>query len=145
MTQDQYQKCRADLNALCDGIGKAKGQDYAKELDVLSSFKECAALSGMSKYQAWLVYVAKHFSAVTNAITRNPNAPEVKSEPLQGRLADLVNYAHLLNAMLVEDAEAAPKPKRPYHRKPKPLGKLEFINISMEEMEKIKVEEGVVA
>jgi hypothetical protein len=121
MTRDTLNKHTAELRELCDRTGGAKSQDYASAVDTLDNFKQSAANVGTSKYQSWYVFFDKHVSAISNAIKRNPEAPEVITEPLKMRIVDAIVYLQLLNGMLTEDANNQPKPKRKYQRKPKTI------------------------
>ena len=82
-----------------------KGKDYADDNDSLANFKLNARLLGLSKYQVWSIYFMKHVESVLNAIKRSPEFPQVKSEPIENRIKDIINYAALLYCMLEEDKE----------------------------------------
>jgi hypothetical protein len=93
----------------CLPLLDTKGHDYTagnaekgEEPDALANFKEIAnALQGrgVDKYDVWYVYFAKHLDALKTWL----NDRRVRSEPLQGRIADLVNYLLILVALLEED------------------------------------------
>ena len=93
-------------------IMKAKGRDYTEYLagteDVRvtsanANFQGVANLlsarQGVDKYVTWAVYFVKHIQAILSWVCTR----EVKSEPIQGRMADAINYIFILWSMLVED------------------------------------------
>lgn len=97
------QKLIDELFEQCRKILHSKGTDYSGEEDSLSNFKKNAERLGLSKYQIWLVYFNKHIDSVQNSIKRNPDKPQVESEPLEDRIKDIINYAALLYCMIKED------------------------------------------
>jgi hypothetical protein len=80
-----------------------KGIDYSGDTDSLANFKINAERAGITKYQVWQIYFNKHVDAINNAIKNNPKNPQVASEPLRGRINDIINYAALLASLLKED------------------------------------------
>jgi hypothetical protein len=84
---------------------KKKGESYSGSGDAFANFKRNAERLGMSKYQIWAVYCAKHLDSIFNAIKRAPTYPMDTSEAegLQGRIDDAINYLELLSGMLHED------------------------------------------
>jgi hypothetical protein len=105
MNRTEFRRYRRQLLKEAHDIALAKGKDYAGNSDVNANFKQGAENVGTSKYVIWHVYADKHFSAVRSGIKANPNRPEVASEPLRGRIIDLINYLILLGAMLEEDQQ----------------------------------------
>lgn len=92
-----------------------KGGEYAGSEDRLANFKRGAQLTGVTPMQCLLVYMSKHYDAVSTYI-RDEAAGKTRprSEPIEGRIDDLINYCILLKA-LVEEERHAPK------REPDPL------------------------
>lgn len=84
---------------------KKKGESYSGEGDAFANFKRNAERLGLSKYQIWAVYCAKHLDSIFNAIKRTPTCPMDTSEAegVQGRIDDAINYLELLSGMLHED------------------------------------------
>lgn len=80
-----------------------KGKSYAGDGDALDNFKRNAKLTGMSKFQVWLIYFLKHIDAIINAIKDNPQMPQDQTEGLKGRIVDAENYLDLLYCLLTED------------------------------------------
>lgn len=89
----------------CKDILGVKGPAYAGEGDVFASFKRNAERLGLSPFQVWAVYCGKHYDSITNAIKATPEYPIDKSEGLQGRIKDSINYLLLLDGMLSETAK----------------------------------------
>jgi hypothetical protein len=82
----------------------AKGRDYAREDDALANFKTQAAALDLTPEQVWAVFAGKHWAAIM-AYAREG---DVKSEPIEGRIHDLILYGFLLLAMVREaGAEAS--------------------------------------
>ena len=89
-----------------------KGRDYTEYLQdgdgppvsANANFQGVANLlsarQGVDKlYVTWAVYFVKHIQAILSWVCTR----EVKSEPIQGRMADAINYIFILWTMLVED------------------------------------------
>jgi hypothetical protein len=99
---------RADFLAMMDDdyasiteINRTKGVDYAGEDDALSNFKDQARSLGLTPEQIWGVYAGKHWSAVTTYIREG----DVKSEPIEGRVHDVILYCFLLLGLIREERE----------------------------------------
>lgn len=89
----------AGARARQDQILLTKGADYTRhEQDRLSNFKRSAAALGLTPIQVWAVFFNKHVDATMAFIKTG----RVESESIEGRLDDIVNYAYLLEALIVE-------------------------------------------
>lgn len=88
----------------CRQLMVSKGGEYAGPEDRLGNFKRGAALTGTSAYQVCFIYLSKHYDAVANYVREcaRLGAPPALSEPIEGRLDDLLNYCILLKALIVE-------------------------------------------
>lgn len=82
-------------------INESKGKDYAGDADALANFKDAAEGLGITPEQVWAVYAHKHWSAVMSFVRNGDTA----SEPIEGRIHDLILYGFLLLG-LIEDARA---------------------------------------
>lgn len=83
-----------------------KGGEYSGEEDRLANFKRGARLSGASPEQVCLIYLAKHYDAIATFVRdRAAGTARERSEPIEGRLDDLINYCILMKALLREDEE----------------------------------------
>lgn len=91
LVQQVYEECIATLNL--------KGAAYDGGHDVLGNFRSVATETGVSPFQVWLVFANKHYRSISQAIRTNPWEPVEKSEGMQGRITDLINYLFLLRAL----------------------------------------------
>lgn len=103
---------QTEFEALCEEIQRdtvdilvLKGREYAGSADRLANFKRNAALSGVDPLTVLHVYMAKHWDSFSTFVrdTQKGEVPEL-SEPIRGRLYDLINYAVLAIA-LIEDGQ----------------------------------------
>jgi len=88
-----------ELLPVCMKIMDSKGLAYSGLEDKLGNFKRCAALSGLTPKQVWFVYFIKHYDALTSYIRGEYS----DSEPIEGRIQDLINYLFLLYGIIKED------------------------------------------
>lgn len=96
-----------------------KGKDYAGDADVLNNFKQAAQQLGLEPEQIWAVYAHKHWSAVVS-YCRNG---QTESEPIAGRIMDIITYCTLLLAMVEEKTVPEEEPPgRLQSDPPIPLG-----------------------
>lgn len=83
-------------------LNARKGADYAGDDDVCANFKHHAELLGLTPEQIWAVYAGKHWDAIVTYCREG----QVESEPIDGRIRDVIVYCFLLLAM-VRDREAS--------------------------------------
>lgn len=78
-----------------------KGGEYAGSADRLANFKRGAALVGVTPLQCLFIYLSKHYDAVATFV-RDDASGEVRerSEPIDGRLDDIINYCILAKALI---------------------------------------------
>lgn len=100
--QDRQMVAEGVFNG-CKDILLSKGKAYSGEDDVLSNFKLNAERLNLTKYQVWAIYFNKHIDSILNAIKVSPASPVDESEGLSGRITDVINYAVILQALLIED------------------------------------------
>jgi len=80
-------------------ILNTKGQDYTqRDKDRLANFKNVARDLGVEPEVAWAVYFMKHIHAIMTWVKTG----KVESEGLEGRFADIRNYALLGRAIYEE-------------------------------------------
>lgn len=103
MTIDERQVYAQELMAKCLDVLKKKGTDYSGKMEAYKNFKDTAQRLGLTKYQVWLTFFDKHVNSIANSVKADPNSPHVESEPLEGRIIDVINYAIILGGMLKED------------------------------------------
>jgi hypothetical protein len=97
---------RTDLTALMEShwqqiqeLNRRKGKDYAGDFDALLNFKTNAERWGLTPLQVWGVYCGKHWDAIQTYVRNNG---QVESEPIEGRLHDVIVYAFLLLGLIEE-------------------------------------------
>jgi len=101
--RERFFRLIEDGNARRAEIARKKGKAYSGQEDPFSNFKRNAERLGLTKYQVWSIYAAKHIDSIFNAIKSNPQSPRDESEGLQGRVDDCIVYLNLLLGMLSED------------------------------------------
>jgi len=101
MKQDQFYGIAKEYWKDCMKIMKSKGIAYSGRKDKFGNFKRIAKNLGLTPYQVWYVYFAKHLDSL-NAWLREEYQD---SEPIEGRIKDLINYLLLLGGMIEEEKE----------------------------------------
>lgn len=82
-----------------------KGGEYANAEDRLANFRRGAALTGCTPLQVLFIYMSKHYDAVASFVqTSAKGEARPSSEPIEGRLDDLINYCLLAKALIREQA-----------------------------------------
>jgi hypothetical protein len=96
---------RDDFDIFRDGhynqiaeINHKKGKDYAGDQDALANFKVIGKDLGLDPLKVWGVYASKHWSAVMAYVREG----KVESEPIEGRLHDVILYCFLLLGLIEE-------------------------------------------
>jgi len=99
MTPERFNELLTkELLPQCYKILNTKGMAYSGGEDKLGNFKRGEILSGVSPIIVWFIYFLKHFDALSSYIKE-----EYKdSEPINGRIIDMINYLFLLYALLEE-------------------------------------------
>lgn len=95
VVEPTFEECRKLLDT--------KGADYSGLNDRFLNFKANGTRLGLTKYQIWSVYFAKHIDALFNAIKDNPELPKTNSELIETRIQDAICYLMLMRGMLMED------------------------------------------
>lgn len=81
-----------------------KGGEYANAEDRLANFKRGAGLTGCTPLQVLFIYMSKHYDAVASfAQTSAKGEARPSSEPIEGRLDDLINYCLLAKGLIAEE------------------------------------------
>ena len=87
----------------------SKGQEYAGSADRLANFKRGASLTGTTPMQCCFIYMSKHYDSLSTFIKKDAAGFEQHlSEPIDGRLDDLINYCFLMKG-LIQESQAQPK------------------------------------
>lgn len=80
-----------------------KGTEYAGNDDRLSNFKRGAALTGITPLQVALIYLSKHYDALATYIRNDASGmQQILSEPIEGRIDDIINYCFLIKGLIHE-------------------------------------------
>lgn len=96
------QRTTAALYNECLETMKKKGADYSGADDVNRNFKETAKALNLTPRLVWAVFVKKHIDAVSNAVARNPEAPERCAESIHSSLVDIINYCIIFLTFIEE-------------------------------------------
>ena len=91
----------AETVMACWKIYDHKGNDYTRglgDVDRTDNFKLAAENNGVTAFQAWGVYFYKHVAAVWRFLKDG----KVESEPIEGRVHDVINYSILLLLLIKE-------------------------------------------
>jgi hypothetical protein len=100
----------SELNRIVDStynelrrLLNVKGAEYANSEDRLANFRRGAALTGCTPLQVLFIYMSKHYDAVASFVqTSAKGEARPSSEPIEGRLDDLINYCLLAKGLLAE-------------------------------------------
>jgi len=103
MNQADFTKLADATYAESHRLLVVKGGEYAGSDDRLANFRRGASLTGCTPLQCLFVYMSKHYDAVATFV-RDEAAGKTRerSEPIEGRLDDLINYAILAKALIKE-------------------------------------------
>jgi len=99
MDLDTFLKEHEDLIAKSVDLLKAKNKDYSTDGDPLAGFKKIANDIGISPFQVWAIFASKHWNALTNFAKDG----KVESEPIEGRIIDMINYSVLLHLLIIDN------------------------------------------
>lgn len=109
MKNEQFNEIvKSTFNRLAE-LSSTKGHEYSGDYDRLLNFKRNGAALALPATTIWAVYAAKHWDAVMQNIQdRQVGKERQLSEPIEGRIDDLLLYLLLLKGLLV-DAEEKPQ------------------------------------
>lgn len=82
----------------CMEIMKTKGEAYSGQTDALGNFKRIAKTAASPLYKVWFTFYCKHQDALASYI----RGEYKDSEPIQGRIQDLINYLFILYGLIYE-------------------------------------------
>lgn len=107
MLRSDFQKMMLDEVGLLVDLNNSKGRDYEpEEDDVLSFFKEMTSETGMTEEQIWSVLARKHWSAILSYVKNHREDGYSPSEPVDGRIRDLILYLFLLLGIVSDVTDA---------------------------------------
>src|SRR5574337_1295810 len=82
-------------------LSHLKGGEYAGDKDRLANFRRNAEALGIAMETVWAVYAAKHWDAVMQFVKDVATRTDrVRSEPIEGRIDDLIVYLLLFKAII---------------------------------------------
>lgn len=96
----------------CWRIYDKKGNDYTRgrgNEDRVDNFTQAALFNKISPFQAWGTYFYKHIAAVFRYIGDG----FVESEPIEGRIHDVINYSILLLLLVKEKRRDVSESEKP--------------------------------
>tara|TARA_Y100001937_G_C7022272_1_gene286036 strand:+ start:420 stop:746 length:327 start_codon:yes stop_codon:yes gene_type:complete len=100
MTQKEFDKIKTNLSHLSHEIMEGKRPEYTNEsLDVLQNFKNTANKLNISPLKVWSVFFDKQLQSI---FTHTCNASLKKSETIESRFCDVINYCYLGYALFLE-------------------------------------------
>lgn len=111
MNREEFDRFRDEhYDTLC-GINRAKGKDYAGDEDALANFKQdrdrIQKIAERSPHLLkWYVYFDKHLQALFSFLENG----DVASEPIEGRIHDLIVYEFLLLGLIEDHTRQAAAP-----------------------------------
>lgn len=93
--------------AECITMLRAKNADYSQgeeKGDRIAAFRRIARDIGIPMTKAWAVFCQKHWGAVMKYVKDG----RVESEPIDGRINDIINYMVLLGAIIADGEGKGP-------------------------------------
>lgn len=107
MHQEDFAKVVESTFLECKALLGLKGGEYAGSADRLANFKRGAALAGVTPLQCLFIYLSKHYDAVSTFVRDEAEGKQrPRSEPIDGRLDDMINYCLLAKALISEGHHA---------------------------------------
>lgn len=89
--------------AQIESLSTNKGHEYSGDDDALSNFKRNAERVGITPMQVWAVFAGKHYDSICTYIQENAQPVQrVLTEPICGRIDDLITYLLLLKGLIYE-------------------------------------------
>lgn len=96
--RDRNEFIKKEFDKILD-ISSTKGVEYANsDNDANANFNEIAEKMGLTPQQVLWIYATKHYQAITSYIRTG----EVHSEPIEGRIHDLILYCFILLSLEYE-------------------------------------------
>lgn len=100
MTPIDFSRLQNALHAELSLLFAVKSGEYAADADKLANFRGAANRLGMLPEQVLLTYLDKHYAALCNYIRDlATNRVRPRSEPIRGRVMDIMVYCTLFLAM----------------------------------------------
>lgn len=103
MNQADFNVVVQDTIASIENLLRVKGGEYAGSEDRLANFKRGQLRTGAHPYQVLWIYLSKHIDSVETYIKDTAaGITRERSEPIDGRLDDIINYCLLMKALVKE-------------------------------------------
>jgi hypothetical protein len=102
MTHDEADIIIEELWQEIKKIRSSKGGAYAFESDTLYNVKESGHRNRLPVFRVIRNYTTKHEICIDNAIDRNPEYPDERTEGIKGRILDIIVYWLLFYCAWVE-------------------------------------------
>jgi hypothetical protein len=89
-------------------IMQTKGSEYSGSDDKFANFKRLAKMQDIPMESIWLTYFMKHSDSLVSFIRRINKGESVTSieatlsEPISGRIGDMINYLFILKGIIDE-------------------------------------------
>ena len=103
MNAEEFTNCIRELTTARQAIVQAKRREYTEgNCDVLNNFKTIAKELHCSPHLVLYTYLRKHIASI-GQFCADPN--NITSEPIDGRIADAINYLELIHGLNKEQQE----------------------------------------
>jgi hypothetical protein len=111
MNTDEIVKLRNNIFKDVADVMDNKGKEYSGHIDRLANFKRNGANLGLNPETIWSVYASKHWDSLMSFIRELQNGKSIAelestlSEPIDGRILDIITYLILLQGLISERRE----------------------------------------
>lgn len=103
MRQEEFEVVVKDTMDAINQLLLIKGGEYAGSDDRLANFKRGELRTGAHPFQVLWIYLSKHIDSVETYIKDIATGKtRTRSEPIEGRLDDIINYCILMKALIKE-------------------------------------------
>jgi hypothetical protein len=103
LSHSDYSQIVHDTVLKITELAAVKGGEYAGDDDRLANFRRNGERLGLPMETVWGVYAAKHWDAVMQYVQDlNTGKTRPRSEPIEGRVDDLIVYLMLFKGILSE-------------------------------------------
>lgn len=103
MQQEEFENVVSETLEEIRRLLVVKGGEYAGSTDRLANFKRGSRLTGATPLQVAFIYASKHYDSIATFVRDTASGTErVRSESIEGRFDDLINYCLLMKAIVKE-------------------------------------------
>jgi hypothetical protein len=151
MNTQEFDKLVQETFGVAHNLLIVKGGEYAGSSDRLANFKRGAQLTGATPLQVAFVYASKHYDSISTYVKKDAaGLKQVLSEPIEGRLDDLINYCLLMKAIIQEqrygakqEVESTGNPTFSSHRYGAELGATDLASVGLRQGVQLQRESAV--